>query len=56
MEPAVLLHVGHAKSLIEGIRAVIVAGGGNGGLTAVIPTHVYNVPPGDIVTRPINRV
>ena len=36
--------------------AVIVAGGGNGGLTAVVPTHVYNVPPGDLVTRKINRV
>jgi len=35
---------------------VIVAGGGNGGLTAVVPTHVYNVPPGDLVTRKINRV
>jgi len=35
--------------------AVIVAGGGNGGLTAVIPTHVYNVPPGDLVTVPIKR-
>jgi hypothetical protein len=33
--------------------ALIVAGGGNGGLTAVIPTHVYNVPPGDLVTRAI---
>jgi len=36
--------------------ALIVAGGGNGGLTAVVPTHVYNVPPGDLVTRKINRV
>lgn len=35
---------------------VIVAGGGNGGLTAVIPTHVYSVPPGDMVIRKINRV
>jgi hypothetical protein len=34
---------------------VVVAGGGNGGLTAVIPTWVYNVPPGDFVTREIKR-
>jgi hypothetical protein len=32
---------------------VVVAGGGNGGLTAVIPTWVYAVPPGDFVTREI---
>jgi hypothetical protein len=32
---------------------VVVAGGGNGGLTAIIPTWVYSVPPGDFVTREI---
>jgi hypothetical protein len=32
---------------------IIVAGGGNGGLTAVIPTWVYSVPPGDFVTKEI---
>jgi hypothetical protein len=32
---------------------VVVAGGGNGGLTAIIPTWVYAVPPGDWVTREI---
>ncbi len=36
--------------------AVFVAGGNNGGLSAIIPTHVYNVPPGDLVTRRIHRV
>ncbi|HEX8968904.1 MAG TPA: hypothetical protein VF937_13550 [Chloroflexota bacterium] len=35
---------------------VVVAGGGNGGLTAIIPTWVYAVPPGDFVTREIRRV
>ncbi len=35
---------------------VVVAGGGNGGLTAIIPTWVYNVPPGDWVTREIKGV
>jgi hypothetical protein len=32
---------------------LVVAGGGNGGLTAVIPTWVYTVPPGDFVCREI---
>lgn len=32
---------------------VVVAGGGNGGLTAVIPTWVYSVPPGEWVAREI---
>jgi hypothetical protein len=32
---------------------IVVAGGGNGGLTAIIPTWVYSVPPGDFVTREI---
>jgi hypothetical protein len=32
---------------------VVVAGGGNGGLSAIIPTWVYAVPPGDWVTREI---
>ena len=35
---------------------VVVAGGGNGGLTAIVPTWVYAVPPGDFVTREIKRV
>jgi hypothetical protein len=35
---------------------IVVAGGGNGGLTAIIPTWVYGVPPGDFVTREIRRV
>jgi hypothetical protein len=35
---------------------VVVAGGGNGGLTAIVPTWVYSVPPGDFVTREIKRV
>jgi hypothetical protein len=35
---------------------VVVAGGGNGGLTAIIPTWVYAVPPGDFITREIKRV
>jgi len=34
---------------------IVVAGGGNGGLTAIIPTWVYAVPPGDFVTREIRR-
>jgi hypothetical protein len=34
---------------------VVVAGGGNGGLTAILPTWVYAVPPGDFVTREIKR-
>lgn len=34
---------------------VVVAGGGNGGLTAILPTWVYSVPPGDFVTREIAR-
>lgn len=32
---------------------IVVAGGGNSGLTAVIPTWVYSVPPGEWVTREI---
>jgi hypothetical protein len=35
---------------------VVVAGGGNGGLTAILPTWVYSVPPGEFVTREIRRV
>jgi len=35
---------------------VVVAGGGNGGLTAILPTWVYSVPPGDFVTREIRRI
>ncbi len=32
---------------------VVVAGGGNGGLTAILPTWVYAIPPGEWVTREI---
>ncbi|MDE3077983.1 MAG: hypothetical protein KGJ86_21370, partial [Chloroflexota bacterium] len=32
---------------------VVVAGGNNGGMTAVVPTWVYNIPVGDFVTKPI---
>jgi len=35
---------------------VVVARGGNGGLTTLVPTWVYTVPPGDFVTREIKRV
>ena len=35
---------------------IVVAGGGNGGLTAIIPTWVYSIPPGDFVTKEIRYV
>lgn len=35
---------------------VVVAGGGNGGLTAILPTWVYSVPPGEFITREIARI
>jgi hypothetical protein len=38
---------------VPGDLLIVVAGGGNGGLTAVIPTWVYSVPPGDFVTREV---
>ena len=44
---------GKARIRVPEDILVVVAGGGNGGLTAIIPTWVYSVPPGDFVTREI---